>query len=138
MANFPENTATVRAEGVTYPVVVPHWQTDYIQGLLMSSGEPYEHDMLQAMASVLRADSLVLDVGANIGNHSLYLANVVGCRVKSFEPNSTLTDALEQSAKLGGIQDRLEVNNIGVGREPGRGQFAVLNPTNLGSQLRKR
>jgi len=134
MANFPENTATVRAEGVTYPVVVPHWQTDYIQGLLMSSGEPYEHDMLQAMASVLRADSLVLDVGANIGNHSLYLANVVGCRVKSFEPNSTLTDALEQSAKLGGIQDRLEVNNIGVGREPGRGQFAVLNPTNLGSQ----
>lgn len=126
--------AEVKADDVRYEVVVPHHATDYIQGSLMSTGVPYELDMLQAMARVLRPGDTVLDVGANIGNHTLYLAAVVGCRVLSFEPNAELTAALRESVEVDGLQDRVTVVQAAVGSTSARGTFREARPDNLGAQ----
>jgi FkbM family methyltransferase len=90
--------------------------------------------MLQAMGSFLREGDLVVDVGANIGNHTLYLAMVVGCRVIAFEPNPLLLVPLNKTIALNDIEDRVSLVSKGVGAAEARGVFSNLNPTNLGAQ----
>ena len=84
------SVAVITTGTSTYQVVVPHYETDYIQGLLMSDGTPYEAGMLAAMAEVVGEGDLVLDIGANIGNHTLFLAAAQGCRVEAFEPGRSI------------------------------------------------
>ncbi len=124
----------INADGEQYIIVLPDWQTDYIQGMLANKAVPYELDMLQAMRDALGADDLVLDIGANIGNHTLYLALVVGCRVLAFEPNPQLANPLQESVAANKLDNRVTVIAKGVGAAPGRGAFLGLKPDNLGAQ----
>ena len=121
-------------DGASYTICLPHADTDYIQGKIVSTQEPYELDMLRDMASRLQPGDLVLDVGANVGNHSLYLANVAGVQVEAFEPNTELCEALRSSAVLNGIGDRLRVHKTGVSDASGFAHFNRLDASNLGAQ----
>src|SRR5690606_41220542 len=96
--------------------------------------EPYELKMLGDMAARLQPGQLVLDVGANIGNHSLYLACVAGAYVEAFEPNAELCEALRTSAIENGVESRLRVHQTGVSNSPGFAQFSQPNESNLGAQ----
>src|SRR5690554_222405 len=120
--------------GVSYTICLPHADTDYIQGKIASTREPYELEMLRDMAARLQPGQLVLDVGANIGNHSLYLACVAGAYVEAFEPNAELCEALRTSAIENGVESRLRVHQTGVSNSPGFAQFSQLNESNLGAQ----
>ncbi|WP_417530279.1 FkbM family methyltransferase [Marinobacter lipolyticus] len=125
---------TLSVDGVDYVIALPNWKTDYIQGKISSSGEPYEHSMLRSMSGRLKAGDLVLDIGANIGNHTLYLAAVAGCRVHSFEPNKMLCGALQQSIEANGLSGSVWVHNVGVGSAIGSARFAHEDEANLGAQ----
>uniref|UniRef100_UPI00356B0112 FkbM family methyltransferase n=1 Tax=Marinobacter sp. TaxID=50741 RepID=UPI00356B0112 len=138
--NVSLNTASnkrkfsINADGKQYAIILPDWETDYIQGMLANKAVPYELDMLQAMRDVLDADDLVLDVGANIGNHTLYLAMVVGCCVFAFEPNAQLANPLQESIAANKLDNRVTLIAKGVGAAPGTGAFLDLKPDNLGAQ----
>lgn len=118
----------------SYSLWLPDSATDYIQRTILQSGEAYELDMLRDMAGHLSSGDLVIDVGANIGNHSLYLVAVAGCRVVAFEPNSRLADIFNRSVELNSFADRVRVFVRGVGRDVGRACFKTVNESNLGSQ----
>lgn len=126
----------VQANQISYQIVLPHHEQDYIQGMLAQKGEPYELLMLEAMAGMLQPDDLVLDIGANIGNHTLFLACVAKCKVESFEPNPELCDALAESIKLNELEGRVELHRVGVGARAGKAHFdpEALNPQNIGAQ----
>jgi len=126
--------ASVDADGVVFEVAVPHSETDYIQGNLLRTGEPYEHDLLRALAAHVSEGDLVVDVGANVGNHTLYLAVVAGARVLAFEPNPELTAALARSVRLNGLEERVEVRQRAVADTAGRSSFTHLDAGNLGAQ----
>lgn len=117
-----------------YFMVLPDWEKDYIQGMLVEKAVPYEFAMLQAMESCLRADDLVLDVGANIGNHTLYLAAVAGLRVVAFEPNPELCVPLRQAISLNGLDGRVMLYEVGIGASEGKANFAERKPENIGGQ----
>jgi len=129
-----QSTAIVRGGGREYQVHAPHAETDYIQSGLVRTGHPYEEAMLDVMAGVLRPGELVLDVGANVGNHTLYLAVVAQCRVVAYEPNPELAAAIRTSVHLNELDDRVTVREVGVFSRPGRGSMENLNPSNLGAQ----
>ena len=69
---------TLNEQEVSYRIVLPNRETDYIQKGIVESQHPYELEMLEDMASRLQPGDRVLDVGANIGNHTMYLAAVAG------------------------------------------------------------
>ncbi|MCK7546201.1 FkbM family methyltransferase [Marinobacter bryozoorum] len=117
-----------------YFMVLPDWEEDYIQGMLVEKAVPYEFAMLQAMESCLRANDLVLDVGANIGNHTLYLAAVAGLRVVAFEPNPELCVPLRQAISLNDLDGRVTLHEVGVGASEGNAHFAERKPENIGGQ----
>lgn len=115
-------------------MVLPNHETDYIQGYLAESGKPYEIDLLKEMTSKLQPDDLVIDVGANIGNHSLYLACIAKCKVIAFEPNTSLCEAFQQTIELNGLESRITLYPMAVGEEPARAHFKETIPNNLGAQ----
>ena len=117
-----------------YLIYLPNHETDYIQRQLFNSKSPYELYMLRDMAERLSKGDLVIDVGANIGNHSLYLAAVIGCRVVAFEPNGALAAAIKRSVALNGLANRLHIRTEGVGARSGLAGFAEARPDNLGAQ----
>ncbi len=118
----------------SYRICLPQVDTDYIQARLADTHRPYEEEMLAAMANVLHPDDLVLDVGANIGNHTLYLAVVAQCRVIAYEPNPDLLVGMRRSIASNELGDRVVVRDRGVSSRRGFGRMANLNPENLGAQ----
>lgn len=126
--------ATVDDRGVRYEILLPNAEDDYIQKLLRDSGKPYELEMLQDMASRLHPGDLVLDIGANIGNHALYVAALTQANVIAFEPNTELAEALARSVQHNGFGDRVTVEPIGLGRQRATARFREHMPSNLGAQ----
>lgn len=124
----------IEVDGCQYSLVLPDWESDYIQGMLAEKAVPYELLMLQAMRGVLNEGDLVLDIGANIGNHTLYLAAVVGCRVVAFEPNPILATPLQASIALNGLEERVSLIRKGVGSAEAKAVFEESKPDNLGAQ----
>lgn len=124
----------IEVDGCQYFLVLPDWESDYIQGMLAEKTVPYELPMLQAMRGVLNEGDLVLDIGANIGNHALYLAAVVGCRIVAFEPNPILATPLQASIALNGLKERVSLIRKGVGSAEAKAVFKESKPGNLGAQ----
>lgn len=125
---------TIEVAGRSYAVCVPHAATDYIQSNLVRTGRPYEEQMLEAMVAALEPGDLVVDVGANIGNHTLYLAVVGGLRVVAYEPNPELIAGLTASIEANDLGERVVVRDVGVHAKAARGTLADLDATNLGAQ----
>lgn len=126
--------AEVHARGVTYRLIVPHAETDQIQGHLHRTGTPYEAAMLEKIADGLPEGALVVDVGANIGNHTMFLACAAQADVVAVEPDPELVAALKESIEAAGVGDRVVVHEVAVGERPGRARLVGRDATNLGTQ----
>jgi FkbM family methyltransferase len=131
---MPENVFELSVDGISYRMLLPNADVDYIQRKLATEHTPYELPMLEDMRSRLAAGDLVVDAGANIGNHTMYLAAVAGCRVVAFEPNGALASALRSSRDLNALDDKIDVRELGLGKQASRGHFAKDIPDNLGAQ----
>ncbi|MEU6135256.1 FkbM family methyltransferase [Nocardioides sp. NPDC047086] len=130
----PAQMTKLEVAGRSYTVCVPHAEIDYIQSNLVRTGRPYEEQMLEAMVAALEPGDLVVDVGANIGNHTLYLAVVGGLRVVAYEPNPELVAGITASLEANDLGDRVVVRDVGVHATSARGTLADLDATNLGAQ----
>ncbi|WKD51445.1 FkbM family methyltransferase [Microbulbifer spongiae] len=117
-----------------YGIFLPNKDTDYIQKKIFTEGLPYELEMLRGMASYMSPGDLVLDVGANVGNHTLYLAKIAGCQVLSFEPNESLCNAINNSLVYNKLNSKVVVHCVGVGSKPGKAHFKQFDENNLGGQ----
>jgi len=123
--------ANISVDGVDYQIVLTN-PDDHIQKHLLG-GEPYEHKMLRDMAN--RCRGVVVDAGANIGNHTLYMASR-GFPVFAFEPDPVLADAIVQSAELNGLNN-VHVAPIGLGSEATTARLIDGPNGNVGGQSLK-
>lgn len=80
----------------------------------------YETDLLETLGREVGArGGVALDVGANVGNHTLYLAGVLGLRVLSFEPVPSNRDLLLRMVDLNDLGGRITVLPYACGDAPG-------------------
>ena len=86
------------------------------------------------MAFRIDEDGVFVDVGANIGNHTIYLAAITGCRVKAFEPNQELVQVMESSISANKLENLVQVYTVGIGSEPGWASFEKEIHGNTGAQ----
>ena len=129
MTSYPFTRLTTSE--VEYEMYLPHGADDHIQREIIAKGVPYEEEMLRDLVRRTAPGDLIVDVGANVGNHSVYLA-AHGRRVVAIEPNAELAEAIRRSAVRNSFEDRLEVVEAGCGAVAGRGRLEVVNPSNLG------
>jgi FkbM family methyltransferase len=75
--------------------------------------------------------SVAIDVGANIGNHSVYFSKFFS-KVISIEPNPFSYELLKLNAQLA-IQKNIECVNIGASDTKGELVYSYADPANSGS-----
>lgn len=108
-------------------------------GSKLANGEPYERKLLQ---DVLRRQlsGVAFDVGAHIGNHTLYLAAICGLHVHAWEPHDRSRSMLEENLALNPTLD-VTVHGWAAGAADGRGRFTdgmwiEFDPTRDGDKLK--
>ena len=131
---FPIHNNIIR----TYPPFkVFHYgptKDSFISGKL-SRGEPWEENFLQFYKAMFetywwnnhqrdpkegeRGDPppIAIDLGANIGTHTLYLA-ALGAEVHAFEPLQANMDLLECSVAANDLRPRIHLNRVAMSDRP--------------------
>jgi FkbM family methyltransferase len=118
-------------EGRRYSIAAPS-ESDHIALAIQRSGSFYELDLLEYMRRMrpwMHGDTAV-DVGANIGNHSLYFGQFLFKHVFSFEANPALFDIL--SNNLHGRYAMHHLIPMAAGASVGRGSFVAGPSGNSG------
>lgn len=105
---------------------------DYIAREISRKGEPYEYPLLALIGAALPANAVVIDVGANVGNHAIYFASQCGARVHAFEPNEEALLHLRANIARNGFENMIEVHEMALGSESGTAQIASRPAGNLG------
>ena len=104
-------------------------------------GKFYERADLDRVAEAVGQGAHVIDVGANVGNHALYFATIMGAaRVVCIEPNPVAIEALRANVEANGLGDVVDLGALGVGlADRSEGGFKVhARGANLGAaQLKK-
>lgn len=86
----------------------------------LRSGQPWEPGLQEVMDSHIRPNSVVLDVGAHIGSHTLPLAKAVGADgiVYAFEPQRKIYRELVKNIELNNLENVVPLR-FAVGAEHG-------------------
>lgn len=108
-------------------------EKDHIGKILLSTGIFYEIDLLRAMERLLSPDSLVVDVGANIGNHTLFFAAVCSCKVVAYEPLADTARVLKRNIELNFLDGRAEVRRWALGANNARAKVTKFTEGNVGA-----
>lgn len=107
---------------------------DHIFNIVKKGSTFYEDTLLEALRPHLKPGDLVVDAGANVGNHSLFFAGVCGCRVLAFEPVPQAFEILQRNIARNGLGDLVTPFRMALGAEAGVAQVDLSAATNnLGS-----
>ena len=127
----PKQFYDVSLGDLNYRVRLPAAMKDHIQKIIATSEGPYEPELLLALDKWLPAGSNIVDIGGNIGNHSLYWA-LRGHQVQYFEPDEANYGLAEDNFHLNGVRDSVTMHKIALGEERGKGFSENSNPDNSG------
>ena len=88
-----------------------------------------ELDVLEDARRYITKDSLVVDVGAHIGNHTLFFAKICECKVVAIEPDTGNFGSLQKSVTANGISSSVTLFNGALNEKLGVGVIADTQNT---------
>ena len=95
----------------------------------------YEPKEMAAIKAYFPLGGVFVDIGANVGNHSLFVAGFMApSKIIPFEPNPAAYRLLMANIGINGFQDVFDLDHLGVGLSdiPAVGYAMVFQPRNLG------
>jgi FkbM family methyltransferase len=92
----------------------------------------YEEELIARFVSLVprHRRRTILDVGANVGTHTLAFARHFSC-IHTFEPNGKLWGALERNVRLNGLEN-VHIHRVGLADRDDRLAFYVVDKPNHG------
>lgn len=92
----------------------------------------YEEDLIREFLSRIPTGrrGVILDVGANVGTHSLAFAQHFG-QVHAFEPNPSLWSAFETNVRLNNL-NTVQLHKVGLADREGELPFYLIEKNNFG------
>jgi FkbM family methyltransferase len=112
---------------------LPNALTDVVQGRIFSTDRFFEYNELTTVQQYINEDSTVIDVGANIGNHTVFFSRI--CKAKEvycFEPLKTAYSILEKNIELNNIKN-VKKFNLALGENEGNAKIAYFDINGIGS-----
>lgn len=115
-------------------IYAPNMMEDHIQRRLALNLDFYEKEILGELDEYFPENATILDVGANIGNHSLYWCSKKSAKkVYAFEPIQNTFSILKKNVEINGLEDKISLFNMGVGEKSTQGKIKVFRTANIGS-----
>jgi FkbM family methyltransferase len=136
-------TATYLGEGIALtcladesPILVN--ANDYGGPMNLLGGGVYEMDNLEVLFSYLKPDSVVLDIGANLGFFSLQLSKRLRGKghVHAFEPHPGLQDLANRTIHVNGLRKVVTIHGFGLSDSEGPAQLLYPRHHLGGGRLR--
>ncbi len=124
-------TTTIKGKEIRFFVVSPE---DVIQRQHFR-GRFYEVEELAIIAEFFPAAGVFVDIGTNVGNHSIFVCKYLAPRqVIAFEPNPPAIEILRINLALNGLTGLVDVSHLGIGlsNAPARAN-AIMRDGNLGA-----
>lgn len=113
---------------------LPNYEKDYIQGFIANYATFYERNEIEYLKRYIKPGDVVLDIGANIGNHTVYFSRICKAgKVYSFEPVKSTYDVLERNVQLNCKNDAVETYNVGLGHHTGCARVSFYSEDTIGS-----
>lgn len=110
------------------------YENDHIQKNIFFNQSFYELEMLEDIRSRIGEGKVIIDIGANIGNHSIFFGKI--CKAKkvfSFEPQCKVFDVLKKNININELENIVSLYNIGLGSEEKKVSLEVIDEKNCGS-----
>ena len=105
---------------------------DHIQKIIRQGNSFYEFNMLEDIYGRVSHGATIIDVGANIGNHTIFFAKICNSKVFALEPLKHCFEILNQNIKLNKLEDSVTAIQKAAGRKAGKGNVIVVDPKNYG------
>ncbi|HBA67757.1 MAG TPA: hypothetical protein DCZ40_00125, partial [Lachnospiraceae bacterium] len=116
---------------------------DLIQRIIFTSDDYYERETLDKVFRLYKngiigkmvsaGEGVILDIGANIGNHSLFFCNEYKAKkVYCFEPMEKTFSILKKNIEINQLQEKVILNKFGLGNRDGRASATNNNLLNIG------
>jgi len=105
---------------------------DHIAQVIRQTGTFYEAEMLADARSRLFYPACVVDVGAHVGNHTIYFAHVLGVRTLAYEPNPVSFRHLEANVSSNGLMQLCRLRNVAVGAGTNKARAEPSSAENSG------
>ena len=99
------------------------WHPTYAHKILRKTGCFAEYDLLADARRFLLPNEVVIDVGAHIGNHTIFFAAVCQSFVLAFEPDAQNYLALQRTVAVNGLQDQVKTYQAAVSSANGFGHM---------------
>lgn len=110
-----------------------HAQGDYIPEKIQKEGRFYESIFLESLLRLHKKNGLIIDVGANIGNHTIFFGKVLQADVVAIEPEPHNAFFLNLNLRINNLQDNVKVLKTAVGKARGTVQIEMNVANNFGS-----
>lgn len=106
---------TVTIHGYSFNIQIDP-SNGFIDEQIFVSGS-YEADILAVIKEHLPVGGTYIDIGANIGQHALFAAAVVGQKgsIHAFEPIKKLAEQIRFSVQANHFSDRFKIHNLACG-----------------------
>ena len=105
---------------------------DHVHRKIRSGGTFYEDALLRYLADQVQAPGVAVDCGANIGNHTLFFAGVMGLATVAVEPVERNFTILRQVLALNALADRVDVVTMALDDHEGLVTMTLDSPGNFG------
>jgi FkbM family methyltransferase len=128
----PDNIFTFHHEDQEIRFYFPNASYETLQLKILQMANFYEAHLLAKVKHLIK-DAAVLDVGANIGNHSIYFSKIAGARsVTAFEPQRQVYKMLERNVALNDLKN-VTTHNVAVGAKAGTAAIGNTRSKALGT-----
>ncbi|MDJ0768355.1 MAG: FkbM family methyltransferase [Ilumatobacter sp.] len=123
--------ATIEYDG--HHLVVSTQENCSVSAFLRREGTFYELGFLELLSSVIPRDTVAIDVGAHIGNHTLYFAAVMGMSVVAAEPNPPSFRLLADNVGRSVPPGRADLVNVALSDHAGTASLGQLSEADAGT-----
>lgn len=110
-----------------------HFENDYIPSQIRNSGKFYEAPFLNLLARLHQPDKIIVDGGANLGNHSVFFAGVMKAQVVAFEPQPHNNLLLQANRSLNQLDRLIDVRAKALGAHAARVLLHLSMENNYGT-----
>lgn len=126
-----KQTVKVSLDNISFKIVIDP-KNGFVDEVIYTNGV-YEPDILQVIKNNLKSGDIFIDIGANIGQHSLFSASIVGNngRVILFEPIPKLVTQIKESLSENSEINNITIHNVAASNTKDKAKIK-LRPNNIG------
>ncbi len=112
---------------------LPNYPRDIIQQRIVDCCDYWDSYALGIIDTYLTDNYVILDIGANIGNHTLYWAKERHAKkIYSFEPVPSTFAILKTNIDINNLHKTVEIYNIGLSNTETKAEISSFSADNIG------